>query len=53
MEKEVNDGVAVEEPFLGFLDIVLLSILLVGALWWFYKKQNKEQQSPSKSYSIQ
>lgn len=42
-----------DEPFLGPLDIVLLGVLLIGAIWWIQKSRKKEQTSQLKSYSIQ
>lgn len=41
------------EPFLGTLDIILLTVLLGGAAWWYLKKRTKEEVTPVRSYSIQ
>lgn len=42
------------EPLLGLLDILLLTILAVGAGWWYMRsKRQKEEMQAARSYSIQ
>lgn len=48
-----TEQIASNEPFLGTLDIILLTVLLGGAVWWYLKKRTKEEVAPIRSYSIQ
>nr|ACL01092.1 cytochrome P450 reductase [Ochlerotatus sollicitans] len=53
-EPEVPPAPVSEEPFLGPLDIILLTVLIGGAAWYFLKNKKKDTQaSQFKSYSIQ
>ncbi|XP_058444522.1 NADPH--cytochrome P450 reductase isoform X1 [Malaya genurostris] len=53
-EPEVPPAPVSEEPFLGPLDLVLLTILVAGAAWFLLKNRKKDSQpSQFKSYSIQ
>lgn len=53
-EPEVPPAAINEEPFLGPLDIILLTVLIGGAAWYFLKNKKKDTQtSQFKSYSIQ
>lgn len=43
-----------EEPLFSPLDIVLLTALLIAALWWLFKRNKQEEYtSATKSYTIQ
>ncbi|CAO1380242.1 unnamed protein product [Diamesa tonsa] len=41
------------EPFLSFVDYILLALLLGGAAYWLLKNKKKEPPTSIKSYSIQ
>lgn len=47
------EAAAVEEPFLGTLDIILLAALVGGGLWYLFMRQTKKEEKPERSYSIQ
>ncbi|CAO1395159.1 unnamed protein product [Diamesa serratosioi] len=49
---EVVDAVQAE-PFLSFVDYILLALLLGGAAYWLLKNKKKEPPTSVKSYSIQ
>lgn len=49
---EVLDDVQAE-PFLSFVDYILLALLLGGAAYWLLKNKKKEPPTSVKSYSIQ
>lgn len=42
-----------DESFLGTIDLILLAGLLVGALYWLWKRNQKEEKPAARSYSIQ
>lgn len=42
-----------DEPFLGTFDIVLLGALLVGGIYWLYKRNRREERPVTRSYAIQ
>lgn len=44
---------AVEEPFLGTVDIILLVAMIAGGAWYLFKKQTQKEEKPERSYSIQ
>lgn len=49
---EVVDAIQAE-PFLSFVDYILLALLLGGAAYWLLKNKKKEPPTSVKSYSIQ
>lgn len=44
---------AQDEPLLGTVDIVLLVALLVGGIYWLFKRNAKEEKPVTRSYAIQ
>lgn len=42
-----------DESFLGTIDLILLAGLLVGAVYWLWKRNRKEEKPAMRSYSIQ
>lgn len=50
-EKEIP--AAQDEPFLGTVDIILLVVLLIGAIYWLLKRNKKEEKPVTRSYAIQ
>lgn len=52
-ETETLETAAVDEPFLGSLDIILLVGLLIGAVYYLLSKRKREETSTVRSYSIQ
>jgi len=42
-----------DEPFLGLVDILLLSGLFVAAIWYILRRNKQEPTPTTKSYSIQ
>lgn len=42
-----------DESFLGTIDLILLAGLLVGAVYWLWKRNRKEDKPAPRSYSIQ
>lgn len=48
----VQDAVQ-DEPFLGTVDIILLVAMLIGALYYLFKRNKKEERPATRSYAIQ
>jgi NADPH-ferrihemoprotein reductase len=44
---------AASEPLLGPVDMVLLVVMIIGAVWYLLKNRKKDETSTMKSYSIQ
>jgi NADPH-ferrihemoprotein reductase len=44
---------AASEPLLGPVDMVLLVVMIIGAVWYLVKNKKKDETSTMKSYSIQ
>lgn len=42
-----------DEPLLGKVDIILLIALLVGGVYWLFKRYRKEEKPVTRSYAIQ
>lgn len=42
-----------DEPFLGTVDLILLVVLLIGGVYWLFKRTRKEEKPVTRSYSIQ
>lgn len=42
-----------DEPLLGTVDIVLLVALLIGGIYWLFKRNAKEEKPATRSYAIQ
>lgn len=42
-----------DEPFLGTVDIILLVALLIGGVYWLFKRNRKEEKPATRSYAIQ
>lgn len=42
-----------DESFLGTIDLILLAGLLIGAIYWLWKRNQKEEKPATRSYSIQ
>jgi len=54
VEPEVGAEQLIEEPMFGVLDVVLLvSLLGIGGWWLLKNRQQPEDSSTIKSYSIQ
>lgn len=41
------------EPFLGTVDIILLVALVIGGVYWLFKRNRKEEKPATRSYAIQ
>ncbi|KAH8385762.1 hypothetical protein KR009_008994 [Drosophila setifemur] len=48
-----SPAIGVDEPFLGLLDVALLSMLIGGAAFYFLHSRKKKEEEPARSYSIQ
>lgn len=44
---------APDEPFLGTVDIVLLVALIIGGIYWLFKRNAQEEKPVTRSYAIQ
>lgn len=53
MDQKDNVPPPAEEPLIGTLDIFLLIILLVGAVWYLLRRRNQVEVQPERTYSIQ
>jgi hypothetical protein len=54
VNSEVRSEQLIEEPMFGVLDaVLLLSLLGLGSWWLLKKRQQPEESSGTKSYSIQ
>lgn len=42
-----------DEPFLGTIDIILLVALMIGGVYWLFKRNRKEEKPVTRSYAIQ
>lgn len=52
-ETQEIPAAAQDEPFLGTIDIVLLIALLVGGLYWLFRRNRKEDVPVPRTYAIQ
>lgn len=50
IDESLQAAVAVEEPLLGTLDLVLIVTILAITAWYYLKK--KEDEVPKRDYSI-
>lgn len=50
---EMSSPSGQDEPFLGTVDIILLVALLVGGVYWLFKRNKKEEKPATRSYAIQ
>lgn len=48
-----EEAAAQDEPFLGTVDIVLLIALAIGAIYWLFKRNRREERPATRSYAIQ
>lgn len=44
---------AQDESLFGTVDLILLFALLVGGLYWLFKRNRKEEKPVTRSYAIQ
>lgn len=42
-----------DEPYLGTVDIILLVLMLIGGLYYLFKRNKKEEKPATRSYAIQ
>lgn len=51
--QEIPVPPAQEEPFLGTIDIILLVALLIGGIYYLFKRNRPEERPATRSYAIQ
>lgn len=50
---ETQEIPAQDDPILGTMDIIILIALVIGATYWWFKKNRTEEKPATRSYAIQ